>query len=102
MSSDQLDFEIKETDTVFLAQYFDGIELYLGVFGLTPAEQADVKKMAHVHDTQTAMGKCLALWRKHNPSKATLKELLIILLSLRKEEIASHVCNCFYPKPKVQ
>ena len=91
MSSDQLDCEIKEEDVTYLAQHFDNVELYLRVFGLTATEQADVRRLAR--DNHIAMAECLSLWRRHNPSTATLRKLLEILLHLGKEEIASKVCS---------
>ena len=97
MSSDQLDCEIEEGDITYLAQHFDNVELYLRVFGLTAAEQNDVRQKQGTH---VAMTECLSLWRRHNPSTATLRTLLDILLSLRKEEIASNVCSYYHPKHK--
>ena len=97
MSSDQLDCEIEEGDITYLAQHFDNVELYLRVFGLTAAEQVNVRR---IQDNHIAMTECLSLWRRHNPSTATLRTLLNILLSLRKEEIASNVCSYYHPKHK--
>ena len=93
MQSDQLDCEIEGTDTIYLAQYFDNVEYYLGPLGLTPAEQTDVKKEYVINGTQIAINHCLCLWRRHNPSTATVRTLLEILLKLGKEEIASEVCD---------
>ena len=70
MSSDQLDCEIEEGDITYLAQHFDNVELYLRVFGLTATEQVNVKK---IQDNHIAMTECLSLWRRHNPSTATLR-----------------------------
>ena len=100
ISSDQLDAEIEESDVTFLAAYFDNVELYLKVVGLTEGEQADVKRMAHTQGNQAAMTECLSLWRQHNPSTVILRTLLDILLKLRKQEVASNVCGYYYPKPK--
>ena len=100
MTSDQLDCEIEEEDMIILASYFDNVEFYLNVLGLTSAEQTDTRSKASSNGTQIAMNYCLLLWRRHNPSTATLRTLLYILLSLRKEEIASKVCNYYYPKHK--
>ena len=100
MTSDQLDCEIEEEDMIILAGYFDNIEFYLDKLRLTAAEQADVKFKKVTEGSQIAMNYCLSLWKRHNPSTATLKKLLEILLSLRKEEIASKVCNYYYPKHK--
>ena len=99
-SSNQLDFEIEERDIIFLAGYFDNVEYYLESLELTPTEKTDVRDSKHRDGTQIAMKQCLSFWRKHNPSKATLKALLEILLKLRKEELASKVCGYYYPKPK--
>ena len=96
-NSDQLNCEIEEKDITYLAEYFDNVELYVRVFGLTPAEQVDVGR---IRDNQVAMTECLSLWRKHNPSTATLRTLLEILLKLKKEEIASKVCKYFCPVHK--
>ena len=95
--SDQLDCEIEEKDITYLAKYFDNVELYVRVFGLTPAEMVNVRR---IQDNQIAMAECLSLWRRHNPSRATLKTLLEILLRLRKEEIASKVCKYYCPTHK--
>ena len=97
VSSDQLDCEIEEEDITYLAQHFDNVELYLRVFGLTAAEQNDVKQKQGTH---IAMTECLSLWRRHNPSTATLRTLLEILLCLRKEEVASNVCRYYQQKHK--
>ena len=99
VNSDQLDCEIEERDIVCLAEYFDNVELYVSVLGLTAAEQVDVRQM-QVQGNQIAMIKCLSLWRRHNPSAATLRTLLEILLKLKKEEIASRVCKYYCPVHK--
>ena len=99
ISSDQLDCEIKSSDMIFLAQCFDNVEYYLNVLGLTDPEQTDVRKKVS-EGTQIAMNHCLLLWKQHNPSTSTLKTLLQILLSLKKEEIASKVCMYYCHKHK--
>ena len=98
MSSDQLNTEIEERDMIILACYFDNVDFYLSVFGLSNSEKVDVRKLS---SNQLAIARCLSLWRQHNPSTATLKTLLEILLSLRKEEVASKVCNYYHPKHKL-
>ena len=98
MCCDQLDCEIEETDTIYLAQYFDSVEYYLGPLKLTPAEQTDVKNIDFRKGTRIAINHCLCLWRRHDPSTATVRTLLEILLSLGKEEIASEVCDHYYSK----
>ena len=100
ISSDQLDIEIDDSDMILLAAYFDNVEYYLGVMGLTPAEQTDIKLKKVSEGTQIAMNHCLLVWKRHNPSTATLRTLLEMLLSLKKEETASNVCKYFCPKHK--
>ena len=96
ISHDQLDREIEDSDMIFLANYFDNVEYYLSVLGLTPAEQQDVKMKRFSEGAQLAMFHCLSIWKQHNPSTATLQTLLEILLSLKKEEIASNICRYFF------
>ena len=100
ISSDQLDLEIEENDVTYLAAHFDDVELYLNILGLTNSEQVDVRKMANLSGNQVAMAKCLLLWRRHNPSVATLRTLVDVLLKLKKEDIAVKICGYFHPKPK--
>ena len=100
VSCDQLDFEIEDSDIIYLARYFDNVEYYFSVLGLTSAEQTDITLKKVSEGTQLAMNHCLLVWKRHNPSKATLRTLLEILLSLKKEEIASNVCKYFCPKRK--
>ena len=97
MSGEQLNSVIEEKDMIILAGYFDDVEYYLDILGLTSGEKKDVRK---TDKNQIAINDCLLLWKQHNPSTATLKTLLEILLSLRKEEIVLKVCNFYSPKPK--
>ena len=85
---------------IYLAAYFDNVDYYLSVLGLTPAEQNDIRLKKVLEGTQIAMYHCLLAWKRHDPSRATLKTLLEILLTLRKEETASNVCKYFCPKHK--
>ena len=100
ISNEQLDSEIEDRDMIMLARYFDNVEYYLSVLELTPAEQTDVRMKTVSEGTQIAMYHCLSVWKQHNPSTATLRTLLEILLSLKKEETASNVCKYFCPKHK--
>ena len=94
ISRDQMACEIEERDIMILAGYFDNVNFYLSVMGLSTSEQVDVRKMS---SNQLAMAECLSLWRRHNPSTATLRALLEILMRLRKEEIASKMCDLMIP-----
>ena len=100
ISNEQLDSEIEDRDMIMLAHYFDNVEYYLSDLELTPAEQTDVRMKKVSEGTQIAMYHCLSVWKQHNPSTATLRTLLEILLSLKKEETASNVCKYFCPKHK--
>ena len=100
LSHVQLDLEIEEKDIIVLAKYFDNVKYYLDILELTPAEKDDVTDTKHRHGAQLAMSQCLSFWRKRNPSRATLKTLLEILLKLEKEELASNICGYYFPKSK--
>ena len=100
ISNDQMNCEIEDRDMIHLASCFDSVEYYMSVLGLTLSEQDDVGKKAHTDGNQIAMKDCLSLWRRHNPFSSTLRNLLEILLKLKKEEVASKVCNYYYPKSK--
>ncbi len=91
LTDKQLDSEIEEI--IFLAEYFDGVEIYSNAMGLTRAEQADVNELFHKRGTQVAMTECLTIWKQHNPYAATYRALLELLLRLRKEKIADEICQ---------
>ncbi len=76
-----------------MALCFDDVELYLTAMGLAPAEQADVNMLYHREGTQTAIMKCLKIWKQHNPSLATYRTLLDIVLRLGKENTADKICQ---------
>ena len=97
ISREQMDCKIEERDIMILAGYFDDVNFYLSVMGLSTSEQVDVRKIS---SNQIAMAECLSLWRRHNSSTATLRALLDILLRLGKEEIATKVCDYYHPKQK--
>ena len=61
--------------------------------GLTPAEQADVKRLYHSEGVQTAMMKCLQVWKQHNSSRSTYRALLDIVLRLGKGDTADKICQ---------
>ena len=89
----QLDSQIVETDLPDLAGCFDNVDTYLQKFQLTPAQQTDVKNIAHQHNTTVAATQVLRLWRQSNPFAATFRALLEILLDLRKGDVADRVCH---------
>ena len=95
VTDSQLDTEIEETDLLSLAAYFNNIETVPLLLGLSPAEQQDVKYAFVLSDMQTAMFLALRLWRKPNPSAATYRALVEIVLRMgvNGTAIAEEVCR---------
>ena len=83
----QLDKVIADTDLVQLAGCFDKAELYLDKLGLTSSEKRDVRWQC-TKDGRVAMAMALELWHKHDPKNATFRNLLKILLDMRREDVA--------------
>ncbi len=105
LTDQQLDSEIVDSDIPYMTEYFDGVKIYSRAMGLTPAEQADVNKLYCYEGTQVAMTECLILWKRHDPSGATYKALLELLLRLRKDKIADDICQhltqCEYSRIRI-
>ena len=99
VTDEQLDREIEDKDTALISTHFDDFENYVHRLELTGNEQTDVKKIAPVSGNQVAVINCLLIWRGHEPSEATFRALIRILLDLGKEEIAAKICQ--YLKEKV-
>ena len=99
VTDEQLDQEIKDKDTALISTHFDDFENYIHRLELTGNEQADVKKIAQVSGNQVAIITCVSIWRGHEPSEATFRALIRILLDLRKKTIATKICQ--YLKEKV-
>ncbi len=93
LTDEQLDSEIEYSDTPKLALCFDNVELYSSAMELTSAEEVDVRESRHVDGNQTAMMKCLQIWKEHNPSQATYRALLDIVLELGKGDTAHQICQ---------
>ncbi len=89
----QLNSEIVDSDTPKMALCFDDVEIYSNVMGLAPAEQANVNMLYHREGTQTAIMKCLKIWKQHDSSRATYRALLDIALSLEKGDTAHQICR---------
>ncbi len=86
-----LNNEIETKEFVILATYFDNVRMYSVALGLTAAQQADVRLLLVSDDTQVAMMECLSLWQRSNPSAATYRALVKLLLRMRKYDIANKV-----------
>ncbi len=93
LTDEQLDSKIEYSDTPKLALCFDNVELYSSSMRLPPAEQADVNMLYHREGTQTAMMKCLKIWKQHNPYQATYRALLDTVLGLEKRDTAHQICQ---------
>lgn len=85
-------------DDYLLAGCFGGYYIYLGQLGLTRAQKAGIKEVAHRQDPQSAMSEALTLWYKNNPHTATYKALVKIALTLEDGQTADNICK--YIKPK--
>ncbi len=93
LTDEQLNSEIEVSDTPEMALCFDDVELYSSAMELAPAEQADVNMLYHREGTQTAVMKCLKIWKQHDPSRATCRALLDIVLRLGKGDTADRICQ---------
>ncbi len=86
-----LNNEIQTKEFVILAAHFDCLEIFMEPLGLVPAQQADVRICRLLNGTQVAIAECLSLWQRSNPSAATYRALVKLLLRMRKYDIASKV-----------
>ncbi len=91
----QLDREIPDNEIPFIAAYFDGVELYAKAMGLSAADQTTVKTILLQYDAQTAIMKCLSIWKQRCAFKATYRALLELLLRLNRTKVAAQVCQYF-------
>ena len=89
----QLDREIPDNEVPVIAAYFDSLELYSQAMGLSAADQSTVKTSLVQYDAQSAMAKCLSIWKQKNSFKATFRALLELLLRLNRTEVAAQVCQ---------
>ncbi len=93
VSDTQLDTEVIEHNLYNLAACFDNVDTYILKLGLLPGQQTDIKDLAFRQSTQIAMAEALKLWRAPNPLVATFRALLIILLDLKRGDVAVRVCQ---------
>ena len=98
VTDEQLNKTVKEADLPELSAYFDNIEDYVEKLQLTPGQQTDVRIQTFVNGTQVGMKVALKYWRNRNPAEATFRNLLLILLSLSKGDVAVQVCKYLYQK----
>ena len=93
MTDSQLDTEIEDTDLIILADHFDNIETYSTLFELTNSKKQDIIDEKMRYNTQAAMSLAMKLWKRRNPAAATYRALVEIVLSLRKVDVATTVCE---------
>ncbi|XP_064390660.1 uncharacterized protein LOC135338452 isoform X2 [Halichondria panicea] len=89
----QLDREIPDNEVAVIAAYFDSVELYSQAMGLSAADQTTVRTTLLQYDAQTAMTRCLSIWKQLYSFKATFRALLELLLRLNRTEVAAQVCQ---------
>ena len=89
----QLDREIPDNELSVIAAYFESVKLYSAAMCLSPSEQAYVRLTFTQYDAQTAMARCLSIWKKHNPYEATYRALMKLLLRLNRTEVAAQICQ---------
>ena len=93
VSDEQLNIRIEETDLPELAECFENTDDYVEKLKLLPGQQTDVKTRSFVYGTEDGMKLALKHWIKGNVNSATYKNLLLILLSMKKGETAVRVCK---------
>ena len=95
VTDSQLGTEIEKRDMILLAQYFRDVETLSEQLGLTPADLQNAKNASLQFDVQTGVKKALSLWRRADPSAATYRALVEIVLRMGKNGvlIATEVCK---------
>ncbi len=93
ITKEQLNRKVEQTHIPILAEFFDGVDMYVDLMKLTEAEKSDVKRDFNSKGTQVAMTNCLSVWKQHDSLKATYGSLLSILMNLKKGGIADKVCE---------
>ena len=95
VTDSQLNSEIEERDMILLAPYFRDVETLSEQLGLTPADQQNAKNASIQFNVQTGVKKALSLWGRADPSAATYRKLVEIVLRMGGNgvPIATEVCN---------
>ena len=95
VTDSQLDSEIEERDMILLAPYFRDVETLSEQLVLTPADKQNAKNESLHFDVQTGVKKALSLWRRADPSAATYRTLVEIVLRMGENgvPIATEVCK---------
>ena len=95
VTESQLDNEIEDRDMILLAPSFRDVETLSEQLGLTPADKQNAKNASLQFDVQTGVKKALSLWRRADPSAATYRALVEIVLRMGENgvSIATEVCK---------
>ena len=88
-----LDTEIKERDLHMLGRYFDTLFGFIERLNLTPAERTNVNRTADREGIEAGVAHALRLWRRVDPSRATFRILVKILVDMRRRDIAVQICK---------
>ncbi len=95
----QVNQEIVETDFPGIAHLFNCIDDLCDQFELSNADKEDVRRLRNFEGTEAANKEALRKWIKKCRHEATFKNLLIILLKLRREEITRKVAHYVANRP---
>ncbi len=95
----QVNQEIVETDFPGIAHLFNCIDDLCDQFELSNADKEDVRRLRNFENTEAANKEALRKWIKKCRHEATFKNLLIILLKLRREEITRKVAHYVANRP---
>ncbi len=105
LTDEQVDPKIAKTDFPGIAHLFNCIDELCDQFELSNAERADVRLLQFSKNTEAANNEALRIWIKkyrYKANKATFKNLLTILLKIRREDTARKVANYVsnrHPRP---
>ena len=100
LTDTQLNQEILGIDLPEIAALFDSIDDFCEQIELSAAEKADVRRLRNIESTEESVKKALKIWRDQNPYKATFKNLLTILLDIKKGSVAKDVANYISNRPQ--
>ncbi len=100
LTDKDLDQEIVDKDLFKIADLFDSVDDLCEQFELSKADMADVETQRILKGTKEAVKKALKSWRNRYPYKATFKNLLIILLDIKKGVVAKDVANYISNRPQ--
>ncbi len=93
VTDSQLDEQIDQKDIFKLSNHFGNVDDYMIYLELTPSQQRCVKDL---RNTQSAVAEALMLWRKRNPSAATYRALIKIVLNANDSQLAISLCHHLY------